>query len=90
MAVMTFATLHRTTPTRFLPQEHHTTKTDLVQGINIPTSKGTDHTPPIMVPDIGDILAGYSPTTIKTMTEAAISEGTPPAPHLFTAAFTTL
>ena len=32
-------------PTRFLPQEHHAPKTDLIQGIDIPTLKGTDHTP---------------------------------------------
>ena len=57
MAVRNFATLHRPAPSRFLPQEHNTTKTDLVQGIVIPTPKGTDHTPHIMVPDMGNILA---------------------------------
>ena len=30
MAVMNLATLHGTFPTRFLPQEHHATKTDLI------------------------------------------------------------
>ena len=29
-----------------------------------------------------DISAGHSPTAIPTMTEAAVSEGTPHAPHL--------
>ena len=53
--VMNLATLHRTDPTRFLPQEHQATKTDLIQGIDIPTPGGTDHTPPIMVPDMADI-----------------------------------
>ena len=86
MAVMNLATLHRTTLPRFLPQEHHATKTDLIQGINIPTLKGTDHTPPIMVPDIGDILSGHSSATIPTTREAAVSEGTPHTPHLATAA----
>ena len=54
MAVMNLATLCRTSPTRFLHQEHHATKTDLIQGINTPTTEGTDHIP-IMIPDIGDI-----------------------------------
>ena len=47
LAVMNLAILHKTAPTRFLHQEHHTTKTDLVQGIETPTRKGTGHTPPI-------------------------------------------
>ena len=77
MAVMNLATLHRTVPTRFLPQEHHTTKADLIQCINIPTPKGTNHTPPIMVPDMGDIFTGHIHTTVPTMREAAVSEDTP-------------
>ena len=44
MAVMNLATLHRTAPTRFLPQEHNATKTDLIQGIDLTTTEGTDHT----------------------------------------------
>ena len=79
MAVMNLATLHRTAPTRFLPQEHHGTKTYLIQGIDTPTTEGTDHTP-IMVQDIGDISTGHSPTTIPTMREAAAIEGTPHGP----------
>ena len=63
MAVMNLDTLYRTVPTRFLHQEHHASKTDLIQGINTPTIEGTDHTP-IMVPDIGDISEGHSPPTI--------------------------
>ena len=59
MAVMNLATLYRTVPTRFLSHEHSTIKTDLIQGINIPTPKGTDCTPPIMVPDMGDISVGH-------------------------------
>ena len=81
MMVMNLATLHKIAPARFLPQEHHTTKTNLVQSINILTPKGTGHTPPIKVPDMGDISAGQSPTTIPTMTETAVSEGTPSTPH---------
>ena len=50
--------------------------TDLIQGIDIPTPKGTDHTPFIMVPKMGDISAGHSPITVPTMTEAAVLEGT--------------
>ena len=68
MAVMNLATFPSSDPTRLLPQEHHTTKTDLIQGINIPTPKGTDHTPLIMVPDMEDISAGHSPTAILTTT----------------------
>ena len=85
MAVMNLATLHWTTPTRFLQQKYHATKTDLIQGINIPTPKGTNHTPPIMVPDMGGILAGHSPNAVPTTTEAAVSEGTPHTPHPATA-----
>ena len=79
MAVMNVATLHRTVPTRFLYQEHHATKTDLIQGINTPTPKGTDHTS-IMVPGIGDISEDQSPATFLTVTEVAVLEGTPHAP----------
>ena len=52
---------------------------DLIQGINTLTTEGTDHTP-IMVPDMGDISAGHSPTPIPTVTEAAVEEDTPHAP----------
>ena len=85
-AVMNLATLCRTAQTRFFPQEHYTSETDLIQGINICTPKGTDHTPHIMVPEMGDISAGHSPTTIPSMTEAAVSEGTHHAPYPATAA----
>ena len=76
MAVMNLATLPRTAPTRFLHKEHNTTMADLIQGINTPTNRGTDHTP-TMVPYIGDITADHSPIPIHTMTEAAALEGTP-------------
>ena len=90
MAVMNLAILCRTSPTRFLPQGYHATKTDLIQGIDTPTTKGTDHTP-IMVPYIRDISAGHSPTAIPTMTEAPVLEGTPHPPLSATvAAHTTL
>ena len=81
IAVLNFATLYRTAATRFLPQEYFTTKIDLIQGIDIPTPKGTDHTLPITVRDMEDISAGHSPTAIPTTTEAAASEGKPHAPH---------
>ena len=48
---------------------------------NIPTPKGTDHTPLIMIPDMEDISADHSPTAIPTVTEAAVSEGTPHTPY---------
>ena len=79
MAVMNLATLCRTATIRFLPQEHYATKTDLVQCTDTPKTEGKHHTP-VMVPDIGDISAGYSPATIATMTEVAVLEGTPHAP----------
>ena len=41
------------------------------QGIDTPTTRGTDHTP-IMDPDIGDISAGHRPALISTMTEAVV------------------
>ena len=71
IAVMNLATLPRTAPTRFLYQECHATMADLTQGIDKPTTRGTDHTP-IIAPDIGYISAGYSPTLIPTVTEAAV------------------
>ena len=90
MAVMNLSTLCRTAPARFLPQEHHGTKTDLIQGINTSTTEGTDHTP-IMVPDIGDISPGHSPAAVLTLTEAAVLEGIPHTPlPATTAACTTL
>ena len=84
MAMMNLATLHRTGPIRFLSQEHHATKTDLIQGINI--SGEIDHIPPIMVPDIADISANHIPTAIPIVKEAAVSEGTHCAPLPATAA----
>ena len=86
IAVMNLATLHRTAPTRFFLQEHHTSKTDLIQGIDIPTPEGIDQTPPIMVPGMGDISAGHSHTAIPTMTEVAVPESTPWTPHPATTA----
>ena len=76
MAVMNLAILHWTVPTRFLNQEHHATKTDLIQGINIPTAKGTH------------VHSYYGPrhsnrsqsTAVPTATEAAVLEGTSSTP----------
>ena len=44
---------------------------DLIQHIDTPATKGTDHTP-IIAPDIGDISAGHSPTPILITPEAAV------------------
>ena len=75
-SVITVVNLPRTVPTGFLHQEHNTTMEDLIQDINTPTTRETDHTP-IMIPDIGDITEDHSPTPVHTVTEAAASEGTP-------------
>ena len=85
LAVVNLATLHRTAPTRFLPQKHHATKTDFIQSIDMPTPEGMDDTPPIMVPDMGDISANHNPVTTPTMTGTAVSEGTHCTPHPATA-----
>ena len=71
--MMNLATLFRTVPTRFLHQEHHITTEDLIQGINTPTTGGTNQTP-TTVPDIGDITADHSLTPIHTTTEASTLE----------------
>ena len=76
MAMMNLATFPRTAPTRFLHQEHHVTTEDLAQGINTTTIRGTDHTP-ILVSDIGDIIADHSPAPVHTVVEVAALEGTP-------------
>ena len=83
ITMMNLVILPRTASTRFLHQEHYVTKMDLVQGINTPPIKGTDHTP-IMVPCIGDISADHSPAAVPTMTEAAVLESTPHALFLAT------
>ena len=77
--VMILASLHRTAQTKFL-------RLILFQGINIPTPGGTDHTPPTMVKDLGDISNDHNPTAIPTATEAAVSEGTHCIPHPATTA----
>ena len=58
---------------------------DLIQGIDIPTTGGTDHTP-AMAPSMGDISAGHIPGPCPTTTEAAVLEGTPCTPLPATAA----
>ena len=72
-AAVNLATLQITAPTRFIPQIHHATRTDFIQGINIPTFKGTDNTPHTMVTDIGDISTDHNHATISTKTGAAVS-----------------
>ena len=51
---------------------------DLIQGIDTPTTGGTDHTPYLAL-DIGDISAGHSSTPILTAIEAAVLEDIPHA-----------
>ena len=62
-------------PTRFFYQEYYVTMADHVQGINTPTTRGTDHTT-IKALDIGVTTADHIPTTVHNMTEAAALEGT--------------
>ena len=86
-AAMDSANLHKTAPTRFLPQEHHATKTDLVQCHDKPTPKGTDHTSPTMGTDMGDISTDHNHAATPTTTgTAAILEGTHCPPHPATTA----
>ena len=85
-AAMNLSTLPKTAPITFIPQEHHTTKTDLFQGINITPPEGTDHTPPIMVPDMRDISPNHNSSAIPTVTGAAVSEGMHCIPYPATAA----
>ena len=81
-AVMNSATLHKTALTRFLPQEHHATKTGLVPGHDTPTFEGTHHNPPNIDTDMGGISTNHNHTAIPTATgAAAVTEGTHCAPH---------
>ena len=76
-AVMNLATLHKTTPTRFLPQENHATKTGLIPGHNTCTPKATDHNPLTIDTDIGGISTNHKHTADPTVTgAAAVTEGT--------------
>ena len=84
-SVKNFATLHKTTPTRFLPKECHATK--IVLGHDTPIPKGTDHNPPTMGTDMADISAYHDNTTIPTTTgAAAVTEGTHCTSHPATTA----
>ena len=85
-AVMNLATLQKTAPARFLPQEHQAIKTDLIPGHNTPITKGTDHTPPTMGTDMGNISTDHNHAVITTVTgAAAVTEGTHYTPHPTTA-----
>ena len=70
-AVMNLATLPKTAPTRFLPHEHHATKTGLIPGPNTHTTKGQDHIPPIVGPGMGNISTDHNHATIPTATGVA-------------------
>ena len=70
-AVMNLATLYSTATAKYLSQDHHATKTGLIQGTDIPTPKGTDHTLLIIVSDMEGISTGHSLDDIKTVTEEA-------------------
>ena len=58
-AAMNLTIFHKTAPTRFLPQDHHATRTGLVQGHYTPTPNGTDHTPPTMGTVMVDISTDH-------------------------------
>ena len=74
---MNSAALHKTASMKFLPQEHHATKTGLIPGHDTPTSKGTDHTLPTIGTEMGDISTSHNHATIPTATgETAVTEGT--------------
>ena len=55
---------------------------DLLQGIDIPILEGTDHTPPTMLTDMGNISTSHNHTAVPTTTgAAAVSKDTHHAPH---------
>ena len=69
--------MYKTVPTKFLPQQHHSTRTGLVPGHGTPTHRGTDHTPPTMDTDMAGISTSHNHTQIPTMTGvAAVTGGT--------------
>ena len=81
-AMMNLATLHRTVQARFLHWEHHATMTGLIQGNDTPTHEGTDHTPPTMGTDKGDISTNHNHVAITTTTgTTAVLEYTHCTPH---------
>ena len=85
-AVMNLAPLHKTEPTRFLPQEFHATKRGLLPGHDTHTPKVTDHTLPTKGTDMGNISTDHNDTTVPTATgEAAFTEGTHHPPYPATA-----
>ena len=54
----------------------------LIPGHNTPTLKGTDHTPPTMGTDMGDISTNHNCTAIPNLTgAAAVPEGIHHTPH---------
>ena len=84
-AAINLATLYRNAPTRFFPQNHHSTNTGLDQGHDTPTPKGTDHNSITIETDMGDISTKHNHTANPTVTGAtAVTEGTHHTPHLST------
>ena len=81
MAVM--ATLHRTAK-----QDSSLRNTTIQRQISFQASKirGTDHSPHIMIPDMGSLSAAHNPTAIPTTTGTAVSEVTHHVPHQATTA----
>ena len=76
MAVMNLTILPRISPQDSSIRNTTPPWTGLIQGINTPTTRETDHSP-IMVLDIEYITADHSPATIHPKTEAAAIEDTP-------------
>ena len=69
-------------PNKIPPSGNHATKRGLIQGHDTPTPKGTDHIPPTMGTDMGDISTDHNHAAIPTTTGAvAVPEGTHHAPY---------
>ena len=82
IAAMNLATLHKTAPTRFLSQEHHSTKIGLILGHDTLTPEGTDQNLLTIDTDMGDISTNLNHTANSTVTgAAAVTEDTHCTPH---------
>ena len=75
-AVINLATLHKTSPIRFIPQEHHVTWTDLIPGDDTPTSKDIYHNLPTMDTDMGGISTDHNCIPNSTVSRAAAAVAT--------------
>ena len=81
-AAMNMATLDKTAPTGFLPQEHHATQTGLIPGHDTTTCKGTDQKSTHYRYRNGRHSTDHNHTINTTVTGAVeVTEGTHHAPH---------